>query len=138
MKVLHLDSNHHILAEKLAQAGFQNDFDYATAKEGIEKIISTYEGLIVRSRFPIDAPFLKKATHLKFIGRIGAGLENIDLETAKELGITCYNAPEGNRNAVGEHALGMILSLFNHLNKAHLEVQQGIWDREGNRGLELE
>jgi D-3-phosphoglycerate dehydrogenase len=138
MNILHLDSNHAILAEKLEKAGFHNDHDYSSPKVDIEKIIHNYQGLIVRSRFPIDADFLKKASKLKFIGRIGAGLENIDLEAANALGITCYNAPEGNSNAVGEHALGMVLSLFNHLNKAHNEVQQGIWDREGNRGLELE
>jgi D-3-phosphoglycerate dehydrogenase len=137
MKILHLDSNHPILVEKLDRAGFINNTDYASAKTDIEKKIELYDGLVVRSRFPIDANFLKKAVHLKFIGRVGAGLENIDLETAKQLGITCYNAPEGNRNAVGEHAIGMTLSLFNKLNKAHQEVQSGIWDREGNRGLEL-
>ncbi len=138
MKILHLDSNHPILAEKLAAAGFENELDHAIAKADLEKKIANYDGIIIRSRFTIDSAFLRKATRLKFIGRVGAGLENIDLNTAKELNITCFNAPEGNRNAVGEHALGMILNLFNKLNKAHREVQQGIWDREGNRGLELE
>lgn len=138
MNILHLDSNHEILTDKLAQSGFHNDHDYTSSKSHIEEIIGNYDGLIVRSRFPIDATFLNKAHKLKFIGRVGAGLENIDLDKASDLGITCYNAPQGNSNAVGEHALGMILSLFNHLNKAHLEVQDGIWDREGNRGLELE
>ena len=138
MKVLHLDSNHDILAEKLEQAGFENHYDYTSSKEDIMKVIDNYEGLIVRSRFPIDQEFLQAASNLKFIGRVGAGLENIDLETAKDQGIVCYNAPEGNRNAVGEHALGMLLSLFNHLNRADKEVRSGLWQREENRGVELE
>ncbi|QJP34126.1 hydroxyacid dehydrogenase [Nonlabens sp. Ci31] len=138
MKILHLDSNHDVLAQKLATAGFENHYDYTSPKEDIMKVIGNYDGMIVRSRFPIDAPFLKAATSLKFIGRVGAGLENIDLDIAKELGISCYNAPEGNRNAVGEHALGMLLSLFNHLNRADREVRSGLWRREENRGLELD
>lgn len=138
MKVLHLDSNHDILTDKLEQAGFVNHHDYTSSKDDIMKVIDAYDGLIVRSRFPIDQDFLKAATSLKFIGRVGAGLENIDLETAKALSIDCYNAPEGNRNAVGEHALGMLLSLFNHLNRADQEVRSGQWRREENRGVELE
>jgi D-3-phosphoglycerate dehydrogenase len=138
MKVLHLDTNHDVLAEKLEQAGFENYYDFTSSKEDIIKKLTPYNGLIVRSRFPIDSQFLQAATNLKFIGRVGAGLENIDLNVAKELGITCYNAPEGNRNAVGEHALGMLLSLFNHLNRADKEVRSGQWRREENRGVELE
>jgi D-3-phosphoglycerate dehydrogenase len=138
MNILHLDSNHDILTKKLEQAGFDNHFDYTSSKEDIMKVMDKYDGMIVRSRFPIDQDFLKAATSLKFIGRVGAGLENIDLETAKAQGIHCYNAPEGNRNAVGEHALGMLLSLFNHLNRADKEVRSGQWRREENRGIELE
>ncbi|WP_397302904.1 2-hydroxyacid dehydrogenase [Nonlabens ulvanivorans] len=138
MKVLHLDSNHDILASMLEDAGYTNHFDYTSSKESILKVISDYDGLIVRSRFPIDQGFLNAAQKLKFIGRVGAGLENIDLDVAQKLHIACYNAPEGNRNAVGEHALGMLLSLFNHLNRADQEVRKGIWLREENRGLELE
>ena len=138
MKVLHLDSNHDILAHMLEDAGYSNYYDYTTSKKDILKIIHDYDGIIVRSRFPIDQEFLQAAKKLKFIGRVGAGLENIDLNTAHQLKISCYNAPEGNRNAVGEHALGMLLSLFNHLNRADQEVRNGIWLREENRGLELE
>ncbi|MEP2405170.1 MAG: 2-hydroxyacid dehydrogenase, partial [Nonlabens ulvanivorans] len=138
MKVLHLDSNHDILASMLEDAGYTNHYDYTSSKENILKVISDYDGLIVRSRFPIDQEFLKAAQKLKFIGRVGAGLENIDLDVAQKLHIACYNAPEGNRNAVGEHALGMLLSLFNHLNRADQEVRNGIWLREENRGSELE
>jgi len=138
MKVLHLDSNHNILAEMLEDNGFSNHHDYTSSKDDILKIIKDYDGIIVRSRFSIDASFLKAAKQLKFIGRVGAGLENINLEVAKELNISCYNAPEGNRNAVGEHTIGMLLSLFNHMNRADLQVRKGLWLREENRGLELE
>jgi D-3-phosphoglycerate dehydrogenase len=138
MKILHLDSNHKILEEKLAAAGFENHYDYTSSKQEIQHKLPDYDGLVVRSRFPIDAEFLSHGKNLKCIGRVGAGLENIDLETAQELEIACFNAPEGNRNAVGEHALGMLLSLFNKLNKADGEVRKGVWDREGNRGIELD
>ena len=138
MKVLHLDVNHPLIIEQFTALGFQNDEDYTSSKEQIEEKIGQYEGVIIRSRFTIDESFLDKATNLKFIGRLGAGLENIDTEHAKRLGIFLAAAPEGNRNAVGEHALGMLLSLFNKLNKADKEVRNGKWDREGNRGIELD
>jgi D-3-phosphoglycerate dehydrogenase len=138
MKILHLDTNHSLLIEQFEQLGFQNDEDYGSTKAEIEKIIGTYDGMIIRSRFAIDESFLDKATKLKFIGRVGAGLENIDIEYAKRKGVFLAAAPEGNRNAVGEHTLGMLLSLFNKLNKADHEVRQGKWDREGNRGVELD
>ncbi len=137
-KVLHLDSNHEVLANMLEQAGFSNHHDYTSSREELLKDIHTYTGLIIRSRFPIDRAFLEQAKNLTFIGRIGAGLENIDVEAAKELGIACYNAPRGNSNAVGEHAVGMLLSLFNHLNRANMQVRSGVWLREENRGIELE
>lgn len=138
MKVLHVDTNHPLIIEQFNELGFQNDEDYNSSKEAIEEKIEEYDGLIIRSRFSIDASFLDKAKNLKFIGRLGAGLENIDTKYAKSLGIFLAAAPEGNRNAVGEHAMGMLLSLFNKLNKAHGEVKNGTWDREGNRGIELE
>jgi len=138
MKVLHLDVNHPLIIEQFNALGFQNDEDYTSSKEQIEKKIDQYDGVIIRSRFTIDEAFLDKAINLKFIGRLGAGLENIATDHAKRLGIFLAAAPEGNRNAVGEHALGMILSLFNKLNKADKEVRNGKWDREGNRGLELD
>ncbi|WP_026811560.1 2-hydroxyacid dehydrogenase [Arenibacter latericius] len=138
MKVLHLDVNHPLIIEQFAAQGFQNDEDYTSSKEEVEKKIANYDGIIIRSRFTLDQQFLERATNLKFIGRLGAGLENIDTRYAKEKGIFLAAAPEGNRNAVGEHTLGMILSLFNKLNKADREVRGGKWDREGNRGLELD
>ncbi|PIB37951.1 2-hydroxyacid dehydrogenase [Maribacter sp. 4G9] len=138
MKVLHVDRNHPLIIEQFNALGFENDEDYTNTKEEIEEKIEAYDGLIIRSRFTIDASFLDKAKNLKFIGRLGAGLENIDTRYAKSLGIFLAAAPEGNRNAVSEHALGMLLSLFNNLNKADAEVRNGKWDREGNRGVELE
>lgn len=137
-KVLHLDTNHPLMLEQLAEMGYTNVEDYTSSKEVIEETIHEYEGIILRSRFKIDAAFLEKATQLKFIGRVGAGLENIDCDFASSKDITLIAAPEGNQTAVGEHALGMLLTLFNKLNLVDQEVRQGIWIREGNRGIEIE
>ena len=138
MKILHLDANHPLLIKQLNALGYTNDEDYTSSKEAIEKIIHQYDGFIIRSRFKINKQFLDSAENLKFIGRVGAGLENIDCEYAESKGIKLIAAPEGNRNAVGEHSLAMLLSLFNKLNKADQEVRQGKWQREENRGLELD
>lgn len=118
--------------------GYCNVENYTDSKEEIEKSISQYEGIIIRSRFKIDKDFLDKATKLKFIGRVGAGLENIDCEYALSKHIHLISAPEGNRTAVGEHALGMLLTLMNKLNLVDEEVRNGIWIREANRGHEIE
>ena len=138
MKVLHADINHPLLIEQFNSLGFENHEDYVSSKEEIEKKISEYDGLIIRSRFTIDKSFLDQAANLKFIGRLGAGLENIDTDYAESKGVFLAAAPEGNRNAVGEHTLGMLLSLFNKLNKADREIRLGKWNREGNRGIELD
>ncbi len=138
MKILHIDKNHPLIIQQLATAGFQNDEDYTSTKEIVEAKISDYEGIVIRSRFDIDKAFLDAAKNLKFIARVGAGLESIDVEYAKSKNITLIAAPEGNRNAVGEHALGMLLSLFNKLSQADKEVKQGLWNREPNRGVELD
>jgi D-3-phosphoglycerate dehydrogenase len=137
MKILHVDKNHSLLLNQLNDLGFINDEDYTSSKKEIEAKIHLYEGLIIRSRFSIDKAFLDKATNLKFIGRVGAGLENIQCNYATTKNIQLIAAPEGNRNAVGEHCLGMLLSLFNKLNKADKEVRIGKWLREENRGIEL-
>lgn len=137
MKILHLDTNHKLLMSQLNELGFINHEDYNSSKEMIELKIQDYDGIILRSRFSIDKQFIDAAKKLKFIGRVGAGLENIDCDYA-EKGITLIAAPEGNRNAVGEHTLGMLLSLFNKLNKADVEVRLGKWLREENRGVELD
>lgn len=138
MKVLHLDTNHSLLLNQLSDIGFTNDEDYASSKEEIEAKIHQYDGIVIRSRFTIDKQFLDKAANLKFIGRVGAGLENINCDYAEQKGVYLISAPEGNRNAVGEHSLAMLLSLFNKLNKADKEVRSGKWLREENRGLELD
>ena len=138
MKVLHLDENHELLINQLKDLGFSNDEDFIASRKEIESKIHQYDGIIIRSRFTIDKQFLDKAINLKFIGRVGAGLENIDCDYAKEKGVYLISAPEGNRNAVGEHTLGMLLSLFNNINKADVEVREGKWLREENRGIELD
>lgn len=137
-KILHIDSNHPLLWAQLAEAGFQNFEDFTSSKEAIEQKIHEYHGIVIRSRFKIDATFLDKAVNLQFIARVGAGLESIDCAYAESKGVHLIAAPEGNRNAVGEHALGMLLSLFNNLNKADKEVRSGHWNRESNRGHELD
>ena len=138
MKILHLDSNHPLLIEHLTDLGHTNHEDYNSSKKAVEAKIHLYEGLIIRSRFRIDAGFLDKATQLKFIGRVGAGLENIDTDYAYAMGVHLISAPEGNQNAVGEPAVGMLLSLFNKLTISDREVRNGIWQRESNRGNELD
>lgn len=138
IKILHIDSNHPLLWEQLQQAGFQNEADFTSSKQEVEAKIENYHGIVIRSRFKIDKAFLDKATNLQFIARVGAGLESIDCDYATAKGIHLIAAPEGNANAVGEHAIGMLLSLFNNLNKANNEVKSGQWKREANRGHELE
>ena len=138
MKILHLDTNHSLLINQLNGFGHINDEDYFSSKSEIESKIGDYDGIVIRSRFKIDQHFIDAATNLKFIARVGAGLESIDCEYAENRGVTLIAAPEGNRNAVGEHALGMLLSLFNKLTKADTEIRNGKWLREANRGLELD
>lgn len=138
IKILHIDSNHPLLWNQLEEVGFTNEEDFTSTKEQIEAKIQNYHGIVIRSRFKIDKTFLDKTTNLQFIARVGAGLESIDCDYANEKGIHLIAAPEGNRNAVGEHALGMLLSLMNKLNRADKLVREGKWIREGNRGYELE
>lgn len=138
IKILHLDSNHPLLWEQLQASGFENHQDFLSSKEEVEAKIQEYQGIVIRSRFKIDKTFLDKATNLQFIARVGAGLESIDCEYATSKKIHLIAAPEGNRNAVGEHALGMLLSLMNKLNQANQSVKSGNWIREGHRGYELE
>lgn len=138
IKVLHIDSNHPILWKQLQEAGFENYADFTSTKEEIEAKIQDYQGIVIRSRFKIDKQFIDKATNLKFIARVGAGLESIDCDYALSKDIELIAAPEGNCNAVAEHTLGMILSLFNKLNLADSEIRAGQWNRESNRGHELD
>ena len=137
MKVLHLEENHPALIEGLQALGFENDAAYTDSIDEILAKIDQYDGLIIRSKYPIDEDFLSRAKKLKFIGRVGAGLENIDLKAVELRNIHLLNAPEGNRNAVGEHALGMLLSLMNRLKAGDAAIRSGQWDRESHRGWEL-
>ena len=137
MKILQLDKNHPLISEQLTAKGFVVEEDHSsTYDEVLEKIID-YQGIIIRSRIPLDKNFLTKASHLKFIARVGAGMENIDIETAEKFGIKLINSPEGNRDSVAEHVVGMLLILMNRLLIASNEVKNGIWKREENRGDEL-
>ena len=138
MNILHVDTNHPLLVEQLDALGHYNDIDVLSSKSEITDKIPHYDGLVIRSRFFIDKVFLEKAINLKFIARVGAGLENIDLAYARQKGIHLITAPEGNRNAVGEHALALILALFNKLNQANQDIRKGFWLREANRGVELD
>jgi D-3-phosphoglycerate dehydrogenase len=138
LKILHLDSNHPLLIKQLEDLGFENHSDFTSSKVQIETKIAAYQGIVIRSRFKIDKEFLDKATNLQFIARVGAGLESIDCAYAIAKGIHLIAAPEGNSNAVGEHALGMLLSLMNKLNQADQSVKSGNWIRDGHRGYELE
>ena len=136
--ILHLDSNHPLLIRQLQEAGFENHEDYTSPKEAVEAKMAAYEGIVIRSRFKIDRQFIDAATNLKFIARVGAGLESIDTEYAAEKNIALIAAPEGNRNAVGEHSLALLLALFNKINIADREIRAGHWNREANRGHELD
>jgi phosphoglycerate dehydrogenase-like enzyme len=138
IRILHIDSNNSLLWDQLQQSGFINHSDFTSTKEEIEAKIQEYQGIVIRSRFKIDKTFLDKAVNLQFIARVGAGLESIDCDYAKSKNVTLIAAPEGNRNAVAEHTLGMILSLFNKLNEADSEIRSGHWNRESNRGHELD
>ena len=136
-RVLFLDEVHPALEAALTEQGFTCEKDYISTHSEILEKIDQYFGLVIRSRIPIDKELLEKAQNLHFVARSGSGLENIDVQSAEERGIKVYSSPEGNNNAVGEHAVGMLLMLFNKLNTADAEVRKGIWLREENRGLEL-
>lgn len=138
MKIVFLDEVHPILAERLVKAGNECVHAEAFCLEECQQSVSDADGIVIRSRFPMNETFLKHAPQLKFIARSGAGMENIDVPYCEGRGITLFNSPEGNRNAVAEHALGMLLALMNNFKKANNEVIKGIWDREGNRGIELD
>ena len=137
MKILQLDKNHPLISEQLTAKGFVVEEDHTSTYDEVLEKISDYEGIIIRSRIPLDENFLTKASHLKFIARVGAGMENIDLKIADKLNIKLINSPEGNRDSVAEHVVGMLLILMNRLFIASNEVKNGIWKREENRGDEL-
>ena len=136
--ILHVDENHPLLIKGLKDMGFENVIEYNTPLEKLIPNLNLYQGLVIRSRFPIDKKFLDLATNLKFIARVGAGLENIDISYAEHKNISLIAAPEGNRNAVGEHALGMLLGIMNKLRMGHQNISKGLWLRELHRGYEIE
>jgi len=137
MKILLLDKNHPLISEQLLEKNFILEEDFISSYEQVLEKIDKYEGVIIRSRIPLDARLLEKGKNLKFIGRVGAGMENIDVLKAQELGIKLINSPEGNRDAVAEHCLGMLLVLMNRLFISANEVKNNIWLREENRGEEI-
>jgi len=137
MKILLLDKNHPLITEQLSEKGFVLEKDFSSSYEQVLEKIHLYEGIIIRSRIPLDAHFLEKAKNLKFIARVGAGMENIDIAKAQELDIKLINSPEGNKDAVAEHVIGTLLVLMNRLFISSNEVKKGIWLREENRGEEI-
>ncbi len=137
MKVLIIDEMHESIVPLLSELNLEVDYMPKIKRHEIISIIKNYEGLIVRSKTPIDEALLKHATHLKFVARAGAGVDNVEVEELERRNIQLINAPEGNRDALAEHAMGMLLTLFNKINTADLEIRNGKWDREGNRGIEL-
>ena len=137
MKILLLDKNHPLITEQLSEKGFVLEEDFSSSYEQVLEKIHLYEGVIIRSRIPLDAHFLEKAKNLKFIARVGAGMENIDIAKAQKLGIKLINSAEGNKDAVAEHVIGTLLVLMNRLFISSNEVKKGIWLREENRGEEI-
>ncbi|WP_080777067.1 2-hydroxyacid dehydrogenase [Chryseobacterium phocaeense] len=137
MKILLLDKNHPLITEQLLAKNFVLEEDFTSSYDEVCHKIENYEGIIIRSRIPLDKNFLEKGKNLKFIARVGAGMENIDIPAAERLGIQLINSPEGNRDSVAEHVVGMLLILMNRLFIASQEVKNGIWLREENRGDEL-
>lgn len=136
-RILIVDDLHPIFKEEAAQLGYICDEQPLITRGQTLKIISDYAGLVIRTKFFIDKEIIDAAPNLKFIARAGAGMDNIDEKYALSKGITCINAPEGNRDAVAEHAMGMLLSLMNNLRKGDQQIRNGVWDREGNRGWGL-
>ncbi len=137
VKILRIDDTHPLLDQILRKKGMQVDVDLESSKKKIEKKIGLYDGLILRSRFPIDQSFLEKAGRLKLICRVGSGTEGIDKTFARQKGITVINTPEGNADAVGELAVGLLLSLLRHIPQADREIRQGKWRRFARTGTEI-
>ena len=137
MRILIADENHPILHQTLIKAGFECDLFYDKSAAELQALLPNYQGIVIRSKFKLTQQLLSICTQLKCIGRVGAGMENIDVDYAQQQKISCVNAPEGNKDAVGEHTLGMLLMLLNHLKKADAEVRNNIWLRAQNRGYEI-
>ena len=136
-KILIVDDLHPVFKNRAEQLGYEVDDRPKITRAETLAVIAQYDGIAVRTKFRIDKELMDAAPALKFVARAGAGLDNIDEAYANEKGILLINAPEGNRDALGEHAVALLLSLINNLRKADIEIRNGIWDREGNRGWEL-
>lgn len=136
-KILIADHLHPAFREAAEKLGFECDEMPLISREETLNILEDYTGIAIRTKFRIDQEIIDRGVNLKFIARAGAGMDNVDEEYARSKGILCLNAPEGNRDAVAEHVIAMLLALLNNLRKADNEVRNGIWDREGNRGVEL-
>jgi D-3-phosphoglycerate dehydrogenase len=136
-RILLIDTVHRIIPDKLKDAGFITENCFDADRNEIMNIIGDYCGVVIRSRIIFDKEIIDKAINLKFIARVGAGMESIDTEYCALKGIVCLNSPEGNRDAVGEHAIAMLLNLMNNILKADREVKTGLRKREENRGVEL-
>lgn len=136
-KVLITDGVHPLMIKELTNAGYECDYQPDIKLERVHEIVGDYVGMIINSKIKVNKRMLDNANQLTFVGRLGSGMEIIDLEYAAQKKVAIYGAPEGNCNAVGEHSLGMLLALANNLNKADREVRKKIWNREGNRGFEL-
>ncbi len=137
MKCLIVDEMHDSIGPLLESIGWEYDYQPGMGREDILRVIPAFEGLIIRSKTKVDRQLVSKARALKFIGRAGAGIDNLDVPVIEEAGIAILNAPEGNRNAVAEHTLGLVLGLLNNIVKSDDEIRHRKWDREDNRGLEL-
>lgn len=135
--ILIVDDIHEVMLEKFDQAGIAYNYQPDISREEAEKIISLYSGLVIRSKFQVDQAFFELAPNLRFIARAGAGMDNIDDAIALQRKVMLISANEGNRDAVGEHMIGMLLSLMNNLNRSDQQVRAGQWLREANRGYEL-
>ena len=136
-KILIVDHMHESIIEMLGDSGFRPDYRPEITRTEILNIIDQYAGIVVRSKTRIDKELVSKATNLQFVARAGAGIDNVDYQEISSRNIKLVNAPEGNRDALGEHTVGMLLTLLHKINIANREVKQGIWNREGNRGWEL-
>lgn len=136
-KILIVDRTHDVLEKRLQEAGFEvsvePDHDYQSLAQAAQGCV----GLVVRSKVNIDKAFIDAVPSLRCIGRVGAGMETIDVDYAEAHGVRCLNSPEGNRDAVGEHTVGLLLALLDNIARADAEVRKGMWQREANRGREL-
>jgi D-3-phosphoglycerate dehydrogenase / 2-oxoglutarate reductase len=137
LNFLIVDEMHESIIPLMNQIGIRADYEPTISRHALLEKIAGYEGLVIRSKTTVDMELLEKASNLKFIARAGAGLDQLDVEEINRRGIVIINAPEGNQDALAEHAVGMLLCLFNKINLADAEIRNHVWDREGNRGVEL-